>query len=40
MKKQAKEWIKFARLDLQAAKALITDEDLSTTAAFHVQQLK
>jgi HEPN domain-containing protein len=38
MKKQAREWIKFAKADLQSSKVLIEDENLSTTAAFHVQQ--
>lgn len=38
MKKQAKEWIKFAKTDLQATIALITEENLSTVAAFHTQQ--
>lgn len=38
MKKQAKEWIRFAATDLKSAKALIQDENLTTTAAFHVQQ--
>ena len=38
MKKQAKEWISFAETDLKSAKALIKDESLTTTAAFHVQQ--
>jgi HEPN domain-containing protein len=38
MKKQAKEWIKFAKTDLQATIALITEENLSPVAAFHTQQ--
>jgi len=38
MKKQAKEWLKFAKIDLQTTKAIISDENLSTTAAFHIQQ--
>jgi HEPN domain-containing protein len=38
MKKQAKEWMKFAKTDLQSTKNLIVDENLSTSAAFHVQQ--
>lgn len=38
MKKQAKEWIKFAKTDLQATIALVTEENLSTVAAFHSQQ--
>ena len=38
MKKQAKEWIRFAETDLKSAKALIQDENLTTTSAFHVQQ--
>jgi HEPN domain-containing protein len=38
MKKQAEEWIKFAEIDLESTKALINDEKLTTTAAFHVQQ--
>jgi len=38
MKKQAKEWISFAETDLKSAKALIKDESLTTTAAFHAQQ--
>jgi len=38
MKKQAKEWMKFAKSDLQATMAIITEENLSTVAAFHTQQ--
>lgn len=38
MKKQAKEWVKFAKTDLQSSKLLIEDENLTTIAAFHVQQ--
>ena len=38
MKKQAKEWMKFAKTDLQATMAIITEENLSTVAAFHAQQ--
>jgi len=38
MKKQAKEWMKFAKTDLQATMAIITEENLSTVAAFHTQQ--
>ena len=38
MKKQAKEWMRFAETDLKSAKALIHDESLTTTAAFHVHQ--
>ena len=38
MKKQAKEWLKFAKIDLQSSETLIEDESLSTSAAFHVQQ--
>ena len=38
MKKQAKEWIKFAKTDLQATMAIITVDNLSTIAAFHTQQ--
>ena len=38
MKKQAKEWLRFAKTDLQSSKTLIIDENLSTSAAFHVQQ--
>ena len=36
--KQAKEWMKFAKTDLQATMAIITEENLSTVAAFHTQQ--
>ena len=38
MKKQAKEWMRFAETDFKSAKALIQDESLTTTAAFHAQQ--
>ena len=38
MKKQAKEWMEFAKTDLQTTMAIITEENLSTIAAFHVQQ--
>lgn len=31
MKKQAKEWIKFAKTDLQATIALITEENIKNT---------
>ena len=38
MKKQAKEWLKFARNDLQSAKVLVNQDHLTTVVAFHVQQ--
>ena len=38
MKKQAKEWMEFAKTDLQTTMAIVTEENLSTIAAFHVQQ--
>ena len=38
MKKQATEWIKFAKTDLQATMAIINEDNLSTIAAFHTQQ--
>ena len=38
MKKQAKDWLRYAKTDLQSTKALITDEDLTSAVAFHSQQ--
>ena len=38
MKKQAKEWVRFAQNDLQSAKVLVNQDKLTTVVAFHVQQ--
>lgn len=38
MKKQAEEWLKYALTDLQSTRALLHDENLTRTAAFHAQQ--
>ena len=38
MKKQVEEWLNFSKIDLLSAKKLLEDEDLTQSAAFHVQQ--
>ena len=38
MKKRAKEWIKYSKLDLDSALKLLANPELTQSAAFHCQQ--
>lgn len=38
MKKRVKEWLKFAKIDLDSAAKLLEDSGLTQSAAFHCQQ--
>jgi HEPN domain-containing protein len=38
MKKQVEKWLRFAELDLRAAKKLLEDPLLTQNSAFHIHQ--
>ncbi|WP_321992536.1 HEPN domain-containing protein [Marispirochaeta aestuarii] len=38
MKKQAEEWLKYAQVDLLAARQMIVNQELTSVVSFHAQQ--